>query len=159
PLNRYSAGYPSALIAQGLDLGGIAYTLDAACASSLYALKFACDELQSHRADAMLAGGLSRPDCQYTQMGFAQLKALSEQGQCAPLSAEADGLVVGEGAGVFVLKRVSDAMAAGDSIYGIIAGIGVSNDRGANLLAPHSEGQLRAMRMAYEQAGWRPGDV
>jgi acyl transferase domain-containing protein len=89
-------------------------------------------------------------------MGFAQLKALSRRGRCAPLSAAADGLVVGEGAGVFVLKRLSDAIAVGDRIYGIIAGIGLSNDRGANLLAPHSEGQLRAMRQAYDEAGWRP---
>ena len=107
----------------------------------------------------MLAGGMSRPDCQYTQMGFAQLKALSRRGRCAPLSAAADGLVVGEGAGVFVLKRLADAIAANDHIYGVIAGIGLSNDRGANLLAPHSEGQLRAMRLAYDEAGWRPSDV
>ena len=159
PLNRYAAGLPSSLIAQGLGLGGTAFTLDAACASSLYSLKFASEELLAHRADAMLAGGMSRPDCQYTQMGFAQLQALSKSGRCAPLSGEADGLVVGEGAGVFVLKRLSDAVAAGDHIYGVIAGIGLSNDRGANLLAPASEGQLRAMRSAYEQAGWQPSDV
>lgn len=159
PLNSLAASLPAALIAEGLGLGGVAYTLDAACASSLYALKFACDELLAHRADAMLAGGMSRPDCQYTQMGFAQLQALSKRGRCAPLSAAADGLVVGEGAGLFVLKRLSDAMLAGDSIYAVIAGIGLSNDRGANLLAPHSEGQLRAMRSAYQQAGWRPSDV
>ena len=159
PLNSLAASLPAALIAEGLGLGGVAYTLDAACASSLYALKFACDELLAQRADAMLAGGMSRPDCQYTQMGFAQLQALSKRGRCAPLSAAADGLVVGEGAGLFVLKRLSDAMLAGDPIYGVIAGIGLSNDRGANLLAPHSEGQLRAMRSAYQQAGWRPSDV
>ncbi len=159
PLNHDAASLPAALIAEGLGLGGMAYTLDAACASSLYALKFACEELLAHRADAMLAGGMSRPDCQYTQMGFAQLKALSRRGRCAPLSAAADGLVVGEGAGVFVLKRLTDAVNSGDHIYGVIAGIGLSNDRGANLLAPHSEGQLRAMRSAYQQAGWQPSDV
>lgn len=159
PWNRFAAGLPASLIAHGLGLGGLAFTLDAACASSLYALKFAADELLSHRADAMLAGGMSRPDCQYTQMGFTQLQALSRSGRCAPLSARADGLVVGEGAGVFVLKRLSDAIRHGDVIHGVIAGIGLSNDRGANLLAPHSEGQLRAMRAAYAQAGWVPSDV
>ncbi len=107
----------------------------------------------------MLAGGLSRPDCQYTQMGFAQLQALTKSGRCAPLSAAADGLVVGEGAGLFLLKRLSDAQRDGDHIYATIAGIGLSNDRGANLLAPHTEGQLRAMQAAYAQAGWKPGDV
>ncbi|HET6424111.1 MAG TPA: beta-ketoacyl synthase N-terminal-like domain-containing protein, partial [Planctomycetaceae bacterium] len=157
--NWSAAGLPAALIAGALGLRGTAFTLDAACASSLYALKLACDELRSGRADVMLAGGLSRPDCQYTQMGFAQLQALTKRGRCAPLSAAADGLVVGEGAGIFVLKRLSDALRDGDRIAATIAGIGLSNDRGANLLAPHSEGQLRAMQAAYEQAGWRPGDV
>uniref|UniRef100_A0A7C2K169 Acyltransferase domain-containing protein n=1 Tax=Schlesneria paludicola TaxID=360056 RepID=A0A7C2K169_9PLAN len=159
PDNWSAAALPAAIIARALGWRGTAYTLDAACASSLYALKLAGDELLSHRADVMLAGGLSRPDCQYTQMGFAALQALSKRGRCAPLSAEADGLVVGEGAGLFVLKRLSDALRDGDRIYATIAGIGLSNDRGANLLAPRSEGQLRAMRAAYQQAGWRPGDV
>jgi len=157
--NWSAAGLPAVLIARALQLGGTAFTLDAACASSLYAIKLACDELRSGRADAMLAGGLSRPDCQYTQMGFAQLQALSKRGRCAPLSDAADGLVVGEGAGIFVLKRLSDALRDGDRIYATIAGIGLSNDRGANLLAPRSEGQLRAMRAAYAQAGWTPGMV
>ena len=55
-------GMPAAIVARAHGLGGCCYTLDAACASSLYAVKLACDELQSHRADAMLAGGVSRPD-------------------------------------------------------------------------------------------------
>ena len=159
PSNQLAASLPATLIAEAFGFGGSAYTLDAACASSLYAIKFACDELRSHRADAVLAGGMSRPDCQYTQMGFAQLKALSQGSRCAPLSSAADGLVVGEGAGLFVLKRLEDAVAQDDHIYGVIAGIGLSNDRGANLLAPHSEGQLRAMRAAYLEAGWRPTDI
>jgi len=159
PRNWQAAGLPAAIIATALGFQGPSYTLDAACASSLYALKLACDELLEYRADVMLAGGLSRPDCQYTQMGFAQLQALTKSGRCAPLSAAADGLVVGEGAGLFVLKRLSDAVRDGDRIYATIAGIGLSNDRGANLLAPRSEGQLRAMQAAYRQAGWQPGDV
>ena len=134
--NWSAAGLPAKLIAQALGLKGTAFMLDAACASSLYAIKLACDELHSGRADVMLAGGLSRPDCQYTQMGFAQLQALTRRGRCAPLSDAADGLVVGEGAGLFVLKRLSDARRDGDRIYATIAGIGLSNDRGANLLAP-----------------------
>ncbi|MBI1347444.1 hypothetical protein GC163_14290 [bacterium] len=159
PRNWQAAGLPAAIIATALGFQGPSYTLDAACASSLYALKLACDELLENRADVMVAGGLSRPDCQYTQMGFAQLQALTKSGRCAPLSAAADGLVVGEGAGLFVLKRLSDAVRDGDHIYATIAGIGLSNDRGANLLAPRSEGQLRAMQAAYRQAGWQPGDV
>jgi PfaB family protein len=159
PLNRYVAGLPAGLLATGLRLGGGSYTLDAACASSLYALKLAADELLAGRADAMLAGGCSRPDCQYTQMGFSQLRALSASGRCSPFDSRADGLMVGEGAGIFVVKRLTDAIKQGDTILAIIAAGGLSNDMHGNLLAPAKEGQLRAMRKAYERADWRPHDV
>lgn len=158
-LNRYVAGLPAGLLAQALELGGGTFTLDAACASSLYALKLAADELLAHRADAMIAGGVSRPDCLYTQMGFAQLRALSPSGRCSPFDARADGLLVGEGGGLFILKRLSDALRHGDHIYAILAGAGLSNDMHGNLLAPAQEGQLRAMRRAYQAAGWKPTDV
>ncbi|GFO69931.1 hypothetical protein GMLC_35100 [Geomonas limicola] len=159
PLNRYVAGLPAGILAAALGLGGGCCTLDAACASSLYAIKLAAEELLSGRADAMLTGGVSRPDPLYTQMGFSQLRALSKRGICSPFDAAGDGLVVGEGAGIFLLKRTQDAIAQGDHIYGIIRGIGLSNDVGGSLLAPMSEGQLRAMRAAYAQAGWQPQDV
>jgi acyl transferase domain-containing protein/3-hydroxymyristoyl/3-hydroxydecanoyl-(acyl carrier protein) dehydratase len=159
PHNRHVAGLPAGLLSKGLGLGGGSYTLDAACASSLYALKLAADELLAGRADAMLAGGCSRPDCQYTQMGFAQLRALSISGRCSPFDAAADGLLVGEGAGIFVLKRLTDAVLHGDTIHAVIAGVGLSNDMHGNLLAPAKEGQLRAMRQAYERVGWHPRDV
>src|SRR4029077_7583691 len=71
----------------------------------------------------------------------------------------ADGLVVGEGAGMFVLKRLDDAIRDEDHVYAVIAGIGLSNDVQGKLLAPSSEGQLRALRAAYQQAGWHPQDV
>jgi PfaB family protein len=145
---------PAILLARALHLEGGAFTLDAACASSLYAVKLACDELHSRRADAMLAGGVSRPDNLYTHMGFTQLRALSASGRCAPFDASADGLVVGEGAGVLVLKRLDDALRNGDQVRAVIRGIGLSNDMRGNLLAPDTEGQLRAMRAAYQQAGW-----
>jgi acyl transferase domain-containing protein len=115
-LNRYVTGLPGGVLARALALGGGSFTLDAACASSLYALKLAVDELLAGRADAMLAGGLCRPDAMYTQMGFAQLRALSPTGRCAPFDARADGLVVGEGAGLFLLKRLADAVRDGDHI-------------------------------------------
>lgn len=155
-LNRYVTGLPAGLLARSLGLGGPCYTLDAACASSLYAIKLACDELLAHRADAMLAGGLSRPDSLYTQMGFSQLRALSPSGRCSPFDRKGDGLIVGEGAGVVVLKRLDDALRHGDRILGLIRGAGLSNDLEGGLLAPSSEGQLRALRMAYAQAGWTP---
>src|SRR6185312_14399094 len=158
-LDRHVTGMPAGIVAKALGLGGVCYTLDAACASSLYAIKLAIDELTSGRADAMLAGGVSRPDSLYTQMGFAQLRALSASGRCSPFDALADGLVVGEGAGVFVLKRLDDARRDGDRVHGVIHAVALSNDIGGGLLAPASEGQLRAMRSAYETAGWSPREV
>ena len=159
PLNARVTARPASLLAQALGLGGGSCTLDAACASSLCAVKLACDELRAGRTDAMLAGGVSRPECLYTQMGFCQLRALSPSGVCRPFDAGADGLVVGEGAGIVVLKRLDDACRDGDTIYGVIRGIGLSNDIAGSLLSADSEGQLRAMREAYRQAGWAPEDV
>ncbi len=157
--DRHPSALPAGLLGIALGLGGGSYTLDAACASSLYAIHLACLELQSRRADAVLAGGVSRPQCLYTQLGFSQLQALSPSGVCAPFDRRADGLVVGEGAGIFLLKRLEDAIDAGDPVLGVIRGIGLSNDVGGSLLSPDSEGQLRAMRQAYAAAGWTPPEV
>ncbi len=151
--------FPATLLAKALQLGGGSYTLDAACASSLYAVKLACDELSARRADVMLAGGVSRPDSLYTQIGFTQLRALSPTGRCAPFDSRADGLVVGEGVGILALKRLQDALLDGDQIYGLIRGIGLSNDISGNLLTPASEGQIRAMHQAYAKAGLNPDDI
>lgn len=150
---------PASIVARANRFGGPCFTLDAACASSLYAVKLACDQLHAGRADAMLAGGVSRPDSLFTQMGFSRLRALSPSGVCRPFDARSDGLVVGEGAGAFLLKRLDDALRAGDDVLGVIRGIGLANDIDGGLLAPADEGQLRAMRAAYEAAGWRPDSV
>lgn len=159
PLNGHAAAMPASILARALGLSGGTFTLDAACASSLYAIKLAMDELREGRADAMLAGGISRPDCLYTQMGFSQLRALSRAGRCRPFDAQGNGLMVGEGAGIFVLKRLADARRDGDRILAVIVGCGLSNDIQGGLLAPSTEGQLRAMRAAYHEAGWQPQDV
>ncbi len=159
PLDRFAAGMPATLLARALGLGGGAQTLDAACASSLYAIALAVEELASGRADAMLAGGAAHPDPLYTQMGFSQLRALSPSGVSAPFDRRGDGLVVGEGAGIFLLKRLDDARRDGDTIHAVIRGYGLSNDVGGSLLAPLSDGQLRAMRAAYAMASWAPQAV
>jgi len=153
------AALPANLIARAFNLGGPCFTLDAACASSFYALKLASDALYNRRADAVLAGGVSGADSLYTHMGFSQLRALSMSGGCRPFDHRGDGLMVGEGAGIFLLKRLQDAIEAGDEILGVIRGIGLSNDIGGGLLAPNSEGQLRAMRAAYQQSGLKPSDI
>ena len=157
--NFYSASQPSYWVARGLGLGGVSYSLDAACASSIYAIRFACDQLNSGRSDLMLSGGVCAPDSLFTQLGFTQLQALSQSGKLCPLDHRADGLLVGEGAVVFALKRLNDAKRDGDKIYGVIRGIGVSNDKRGALMAPNSDGQLSAMRSAYRSAGWKASDV
>ena len=159
PREAFPTSAPIGEVARLLGLGKGAYTLDAACASSLYAIHLACLELEAGRAGAMLAGGVSLAQSLYTQIGFTQLQALSPSGVCAPFSTSADGLVVGEGAGLVVLKRLEDARRAGDRVLAVIRGIGLSNDVGGSLLSPDSEGQLRAMRAAYAEAGWRPSTV
>ncbi len=159
PRDGLGAGLPAAALARALDLGGGTSTLDAACASSLYALAQACHDLSEGRVDAALAGGVSRPDALYTQMGFSQLHALSPAGRCHPFDARGQGLVVGEGGGIFLLKRLEDARRDGDRIRGVIRSVGLSNDRSGSLLAPEPDGQLRALRSAYAAAGWHPTDV
>ena len=151
--------FPAAVFARAFGFGGGSFTIDAACASSLFAIKIACDKLNLNHCDMMITGGVSRPDSLYTQTGFTQLQALSPTGRCAPFDKSADGLVVGEGAGIIVLKRVDDAVRCGDNILGLICSTGVSNDITGNLIAPDSSGQIRAMEMAYKNAGWLPSDI
>ena len=160
--NRFSSGLPAFLAARALSLGLIdsAFSLDAACASSLYAIKLACDALADERADLMLAAAVSRADDLFIHMGFTALKALSPSGRSRPFHKDADGLVPAEGAGCVALKRLRDAIRDSDRILGVIRGIGLSNDgRGHGLLAPSEEGQVRAMEAAYACAGLEPNDI
>ncbi|MDP1829027.1 MAG: beta-ketoacyl synthase N-terminal-like domain-containing protein [Archangium sp.] len=158
--NRFNSGLPAHLTARALGLGAGAFALDAACASSLYAIKLACDRLHDGTADVMVAGAVNQADDLFIHVGFCALSALSKTGQSRPFHKDADGLVPAEGAGFVVLERLSDARAKGHKILGVIRGVGLSNDgRGRGLLAPSEEGQERALRLAYEQAGLKPSDV
>ncbi|THA87318.1 acyltransferase domain-containing protein, partial [Streptomyces sp. LRa12] len=158
--NRFSSGLPALLAARALGLGAGAWSLDAACASSLYAIKLACDRLHDGTADLMVAGAASRPDPLYLHVGFCGLSATSRTGRSRPFDRDADGLVHGEGAGFVALTRLSDARAAGLPVFGVIRGVGLSNDgRGSGLISPSEEGQVRAMRLAYEVAGVAPESV
>ena len=157
PRNRFMSGLPAHLLARALGLGGAAFALDAACASSLYAIKLACDRLLDGASDVMLAGAVNAADDLFIHVGFCALKAMSPTGQSRPFHRDADGLVPAEGCAMVVLKRLADARADGDTIHGIIRGIGLSNDgRGRGFLAPAVEGQLRAMRAAWDQSGLSP---
>ena len=160
PRNRFMSGLPAHLVARALGLGGVSFALDAACASSLYAIKYACDRLHDREADVMLAGAVSRADSLFLHVGFSALLALSPSGRSRPFHKDADGLLPAEGAAFVALKRLSDAAAAGDRILGVIRGVGLGNDgRGAGLLVPSEEGQERALRLAYQTAGLEPKDI
>lgn len=158
--NRFSSGLPARFAARALGLGAGAWSLDAACASSLYAIKLACDRLHDGTADLMVAGAVSRPDPLFLHVGFCGLSATSRTGRSRPFHREADGLVHGEGAGFVALMRLSGARAAGLPVLGVIRGLGLSNDgRGSGLISPSEEGQVRAMRLAYDAAGVAPESV
>jgi acyl transferase domain-containing protein/3-hydroxymyristoyl/3-hydroxydecanoyl-(acyl carrier protein) dehydratase len=159
-VNRFMSGFPVALLAEALALGAGGFALDAACASSLYAIKLACDWLASGRAEVMLAGGVCCADSLLLHQGFAALNALSHSGESRPFHRAADGLLPAEGCALVVLKRLPDAIAAGDRIRGVIRGIGLSNDgRGKGLLVPDAEGQRRAIERAYASSGVDPASV
>ena len=160
PEARFMSGLPAHRVARALGLGGTAWALDAACASSLYALKAACEALQDRRSDLMLAGAVSCADDLFLHVGFSALQALSKRGMSRPFHGEADGLVPAQGAGLVALKRLRDAEEAGDRVWGIMRGIGLSNDgRAKGFLAPSSARQVVAMERAYRSAGLRPKDI
>ncbi|MBA2662724.1 MAG: beta-ketoacyl synthase, partial [Bradymonadaceae bacterium] len=160
PLDRFMSGLPAHLLARALDLDAGAFALDAACASSLYAIKLAIDRLHDHTADIMLAGAVNRADQLFLHIGFGALQALSPTGQSRPFHRNADGLVPSEGAACIALKRLDDAEQAGDHILGVIRAVGLSNDgRSQGLLVPSSKGQVRAVEAAYQMSGIDPGTV
>ncbi len=144
-------------IANRLDLHGPAYTVDAACASSLVAVDSAVAELTRGRCDVVLAGGVHHCHDVTLWSTFTQLGALSPSQRIRPLDRAADGLLIGEGTGVVVLKRFADAEASGDRVYAVIRGTGVASDgRGVSLMNPASAGQVRALRQAWRAAELDP---
>ncbi len=158
--NALICSYPAALVAQALGLSDLHLALDAACASSLYAVKLACDYLQARKADLMLAGAVSCADPFFIKMGFSIFQAYPQNDQSCPLDKSSQGLISGEGAGMFVLKRLDDAERDGDHVYAVLRGIGLSNDgKGKHLLTPNPKGQLLAFERAYAAAEMAPQDI
>lgn len=142
-------------VAYKMNLKGPAISLGTACSTSLTAIAQACGSLRLGQSDVALAGGVSITFPQ--KRGYASQEGgmASEDGVCRPFDAAANGTVFGHGAGVVVLKRLSDALAAGDQIYATIRGVGLNND-GANKIsytAPSVDGQAEAIRRAHADAG------
>ncbi|MFI7068347.1 SDR family NAD(P)-dependent oxidoreductase [Kribbella sp. NPDC050124] len=147
-------------IANRLDLGGINMTIDAACASSLGALKAAVSELLERRADTMMVGGCDAENTIFMYLCFSKTPAFSKAGQIRPFDKDADGTLIGEGIGMLALRRLADAERDGNRIYAVIRGIGASSDgRFKSIYAPRKEGQEVALRRAYEDADCSPASV
>ena len=142
------------------DLHGESYALDSACSGGLMAVANAVFALRAGRCRIALAGGaqlILTPDL---LVGLCRIGAISRRGTCLPFGAEADGFVLGEGAGILVLRPLADALAAGDRVYAVIRGVGTANDgtvQGG--MHPQAAGQLRALRRAYRDAGLPPDSV
>lgn len=150
----------SGRIANRLGLGGVNYSVTSACASSLTAIELGVKELRSGSSDTVLAGGADFHNGISDFLMFSSVGALSAKGRCRSFDNEADGIALGEGVGVVVLKRLADAERDGDRIYAVIDGIAGSSDgKGLGLTAPRKEGQKRALERTYWQAGVLPAEV
>jgi len=150
----------SGRIANRLNLGGRNYTVDAACASSLAALDLGCQELYSKRSDMVLLGGADLHNGINDFLMFSCTHALSQKGYSASFDADSDGIALGEGIGVLVMKRLEDAERDGNKIYAVIKGMGGSSDgKSLGMTAPNRKGQIKALQRAYQSAGILPSQV
>lgn len=146
--------------ANRLDFGGVNYTVDAACASSLSAVYQAVLELETGRSDLVLAGGIDTVQGPFGYLCFSKTRALSPRGQCSTFQETADGIVISEGLAMVALKRLADAERDGDKVYAVIKGVGGSSDgKAKSMTAPHPDGQIRALGRAYDMAGYSPATV
>ncbi|MCS6851309.1 MAG: SDR family NAD(P)-dependent oxidoreductase [Gemmataceae bacterium] len=147
-------------VANRFNFGGPSFAVDAACGSSLAALYAAVRELEAGSSDTVVLIGADTVQNPYTYMAFSKTQAFSPRGRCSTFDESADGIVISEGIGVVILKRLADAERDGDRIYAVIKGIGASSDgRDKGLTAPRPEGQLRALGRAYAKAGVSPAEV
>ncbi|MDN5280519.1 MAG: hypothetical protein PWR01_4484, partial [Clostridiales bacterium] len=147
-------------IANRFDLGGTNCVVDAACGSALSALNLAAMELWAGKSDMAITGGVDTFNDIFMYMCFCKTPALSPTGNARPFSEDNDGTILGEGIGMYVLKRLADAERDGDKIYALINAVSSSSDgKGKAIYAPRVEGQVKVLRRAYEQAGITPKDV
>ncbi|MFA6578616.1 MAG: SDR family NAD(P)-dependent oxidoreductase [Elusimicrobiota bacterium] len=146
-------------VANVFNLNGPNFTVDAACAASLAAVSQAVNGLRLGQFDMAVTGGIDQMMAPPAYVKFSKIGALSAEGSC-PFDASADGFVMGEGAGVMVLKRVRDAVRDGDRIYALIRAIGASSDgRGKGITAPNPKGQKLAIERVFSQVDYVPADV
>ena len=147
--------YVATRVANRLNLTGPAISMNTACSTSLVAMAQAFGALRSGQCDMALAGGVAitcPPNSGYLHQEGAML---SPDGRTRSFDAQAQGTVFSDGAGVVLLKRLSDAQADGDTIYAVLRGVGVNNDGGvkASFTAPSVDGQAAVVSMALASAG------
>ncbi len=146
-------------VANVFNFRGPNYVIDAACASSFAALQAAVEGLNGHRFDAVVTGGIDSGMGVEAYVKFSKIGALSPDGS-RPYDAGANGFVMGEGAAVFLLKRLEDAERDQDRIYAVIRGIGSSSDgSGKGITAPNPVGQVKAITRGWQTAGLDPSCV
>lgn len=153
--------YIATRTAYHLNLKGPAVSVNSACSTSLLAVAEAVNSLRSGQCDAALAGGSSVTVPVKSGHLYQEGAMLSADGHCRPFDDEATGTVFSDGAGVVLLKRLADAKASGDHIYGVIRGVGVNNDGAlkGSFTAPSAESQGDAIAMAIVDAGVNPAEI
>ena len=145
-------------ICNHLNFHGGGYTVDGACSSSLIAVATAATALVNRDMDFVLAGGVDVSLDTFELIGFAKTGALT-RGDMSVYDRRASGFIPGEGCGFVALKRLADARAAGDRVYAVLRGWGISSDGKGGLTAPSRDGQAKALRRAYERAGYAAASV
>ncbi|WP_434042177.1 MULTISPECIES: type I polyketide synthase [Sorangium] len=152
--------FPAGRLSYALGLEGPSLAVDTACSSSLVAVHLACQSLRAGESTLALAGGVNLILSQLITRLIEQLQALSPDGRCKTFDARANGFVRGEGCGVVVLKRLSDALADGDRVLALIRGSAVNQDgRSSGLTAPNLLAQQAMLRQALQSARVSPSDV
>lgn len=156
----YLANVVSGRISNRLDLNGLNYIVGAACASTLAAIRAASHELYAGTCETLLVGAVCIDSMILSFLGFANAQALTKKEYCSPFDKDSDGMLLGEGIGFVVLKRLKDAVNAGDRIYGIIRGTGAASDgKGKSIYAPAEKGQILALKNAYESSEIDPATI